>query len=140
MILKFNGYKMKLCSLSRCKSNTTIHKIDNFITLLPSPLSRFHRSYLTDGCWSPARPAVFFTSRMDGCLDVWDYMFKQNDPTLSLQVCYLFLFLCSILFWKYLRSSPCNTRTILIFCFVWETRRPPIVGLLSSIHSLIWIK
>jgi len=24
---------------------------------------------------------------MDGCLDVWDYMFKQNDPTLSLQVC-----------------------------------------------------
>ncbi|XP_063682877.1 dynein intermediate chain 3, ciliary-like [Bolinopsis microptera] len=49
--------------------------------------TKFHRSYLTDGCWSPARPAVFFTSRMDGCLDVWDYMFKQNDPTLSLQVC-----------------------------------------------------
>ena len=44
-------------------------------------------TYLTDGCWSPVRPAVFFTSRMDGCLDVWDYLFKQNDPTLSIQVC-----------------------------------------------------
>ena len=43
-------------------------------------------SYLTDGCWSPVRPAVFFTSRMDGRLDVWDYLFKQNDPTLSIQV------------------------------------------------------
>lgn len=46
-----------------------------------------HMAYLTDGCWSPVRPAVFFTTRMDGCLDVWDYLFKQNDPTLSIQVC-----------------------------------------------------
>ena len=43
-------------------------------------------SYLTDGTWSPVRPAVFFTTKMDGTLDVWDYLFKQNDPTLSLQV------------------------------------------------------
>lgn len=43
-------------------------------------------SYLTDGCWSPVRPAVFFTTRMSGCLDVWDYLFKQNDPTLTVQV------------------------------------------------------
>ena len=43
-------------------------------------------SYMTDGCWSPVRPAVFFTSKMDGTLDVWDYLFKQNDPTLSIQV------------------------------------------------------
>lgn len=46
-----------------------------------------HMSYLTDGCWSPVRPAVFFTSRMDGRLDVWDYLFKQNEATLSIQVC-----------------------------------------------------
>ncbi|XP_065066002.1 dynein intermediate chain 3, ciliary-like [Rhopilema esculentum] len=46
-----------------------------------------HVTYLTAGCWSPVRPAVFFTTRMDGCLDVWDYLFKQNDPTLSIQVC-----------------------------------------------------
>jgi len=49
--------------------------------------TKHHMTYLTDGCWSPVRPAVFFTTRMDGCLDVWDYLFKQNDPTLSIQVC-----------------------------------------------------
>ena len=43
-------------------------------------------SYLTDAAWSPVRPAVFFTSKMDGTLDVWDYLFKQKDPTLSVQV------------------------------------------------------
>ena len=48
--------------------------------------SRYHMAYLTDGCWSPVRPAVFFTTKMDGTLDIWDYIFKQNDPTLSLQV------------------------------------------------------
>ncbi|XP_071953845.1 dynein intermediate chain 3, ciliary-like [Antedon mediterranea] len=49
--------------------------------------TKYHSSYMTDGCWSPVRPAVFFTTKDDGSLDVWDYLFKQNDPTLSLQVC-----------------------------------------------------
>ncbi|XP_020904970.1 dynein intermediate chain 3, ciliary [Exaiptasia diaphana] len=44
-------------------------------------------SYMTDGCWSPTRPAVFFTTKMNGTLDVWDYLFKQNEPTLTIQVC-----------------------------------------------------
>ena len=44
-------------------------------------------SYLTDGCWSPTRPSVFFTTKMDGTLDIWDIMHKQNDPVLSVQVC-----------------------------------------------------
>ncbi|XP_039876711.1 dynein intermediate chain 2, axonemal-like isoform X1 [Simochromis diagramma] len=44
-------------------------------------------SYLTDACWSPVRPSVFFTVKMDGVLDVWDILFKQSDPTLSLKVC-----------------------------------------------------
>lgn len=43
-------------------------------------------SYLTSGCWSTIRPAVFFTTKMDGTLDVWDFLFKQNDPSLSLKV------------------------------------------------------
>lgn len=43
-------------------------------------------SYMTDGCWSPTRPAVFFTTKMNGTLDVWDYLFKQNEPTLTIQV------------------------------------------------------
>lgn len=43
-------------------------------------------AYLTDGAWSPVRPAVFFTTRMDGTLDIWDFVFKQCDPALSLKV------------------------------------------------------
>ncbi|EOA93759.1 Dynein intermediate chain 2, axonemal, partial [Anas platyrhynchos] len=49
--------------------------------------SRYHLSYLTAGCWSTVRPAVFFTTKMDGTLDVWDFLFKQNDPSLSLKIC-----------------------------------------------------
>lgn len=39
-----------------------------------------------DACWSPVRPSVFFTVKTDGVLDVWDILFKQNDPTLSIKV------------------------------------------------------
>ncbi|NXQ85387.1 DNAI2 protein, partial [Nyctibius grandis] len=53
----------------------------------PIMWTKYHLSYLTDGCWSTVRPAVFFTTRSDGTLDVWDFLFKQNDPSLSLQVC-----------------------------------------------------
>ncbi|NXX14701.1 DNAI2 protein, partial [Podargus strigoides] len=49
--------------------------------------TKYHHSYLTDGCWSTVRPAVFFTTRSDGTLDVWDFLFKQNSPSLSLKVC-----------------------------------------------------
>ncbi|XP_071770928.2 dynein axonemal intermediate chain 2-like [Centroberyx gerrardi] len=49
--------------------------------------TKYQMSYLTDACWSPVRPSVFFTVKMDGTLDVWDVLFKQNDPTLSLKVC-----------------------------------------------------
>ncbi|NXL83623.1 DNAI2 protein, partial [Alectura lathami] len=49
--------------------------------------TKYHLSYLTDGCWSTVRPAVFLTTRMDGMLDVWDFLFKQNDPALSLKIC-----------------------------------------------------
>uniref|UniRef100_A0AAY4E2Y1 Dynein intermediate chain 2, axonemal n=1 Tax=Denticeps clupeoides TaxID=299321 RepID=A0AAY4E2Y1_9TELE len=45
------------------------------------------RVHLLDGCWSPVRPSVFFTVKMDGTLDVWDFLFNQKDPTLSLKVC-----------------------------------------------------
>ncbi|NXN96412.1 DNAI2 protein, partial [Rhinopomastus cyanomelas] len=46
-----------------------------------------HLCYLTDGCWSTVRPSVFFTTRTDGTLDVWDFLFKQKDPSLSVKVC-----------------------------------------------------
>lgn len=37
------------------------------------------------GCWSQARPGVFFTARQDGALDVWDLHFKHQAPTLQVQ-------------------------------------------------------
>lgn len=49
--------------------------------------TKYHTSHLLDGCWSPVRPAVFFTVKMDGTLDVWDILLKQKDPVLSLKVC-----------------------------------------------------
>merc|ERR1711998_441201 len=48
--------------------------------------SKYFKNYVQDACWSPTRPGVFITTKMDGTLDVWDYFYKQNDPTLSLQV------------------------------------------------------
>eukprot|EP00992_Anisonema_acinus_P002564 TRINITY_DN10920_c0_g1_i1.p3 TRINITY_DN10920_c0_g1~~TRINITY_DN10920_c0_g1_i1.p3 ORF type:complete len:193 (-),score=95.07 TRINITY_DN10920_c0_g1_i1:74-652(-) len=46
----------------------------------------YHRAYLTAGAWHPVRPGVFLTTRMDGAMDVWDLLYKQSAPVLSLQV------------------------------------------------------
>ena len=52
----------------------------------PIMTSKYFKNYLLDAAWSPTRPGVFLTTKMDGTLDVWDYFYKQNDPTLSLQI------------------------------------------------------
>lgn len=52
----------------------------------PIMWTKYSTSPLTDACWSPTRPAVFYTTGMSGTLDVWDVLFKQNSPTLQLQV------------------------------------------------------
>jgi len=52
----------------------------------PIMTSKFFKNYVTDATWSPTRPGVFVTTKQDGTLDVWDYFYRQNDPTLSLQV------------------------------------------------------
>ncbi|XP_075881781.1 dynein axonemal intermediate chain 2-like isoform X2 [Nelusetta ayraudi] len=49
--------------------------------------SRYQTSYLMDACWSTVRPSVFFSVKMDGTLDIWDVLLRQNEPTLSLKVC-----------------------------------------------------
>ncbi|KAM4550026.1 dynein axonemal intermediate chain 2 [Fundulus diaphanus] len=48
--------------------------------------TKYQRSYLMDACWSPVRPSVFFTVKTEGVLDIWDILFKQSDPTLSIKV------------------------------------------------------
>ena len=39
----------------------------------------YHDAYLTGGCWSPSRPGVFFLTRVDGVINVWDYNLQQQS-------------------------------------------------------------
>merc|ERR1711991_1221948 len=52
----------------------------------PIMTTKYHSSYLTSGCWSPSRSGVFFVSRMDGVVDIWDYFFRQNEVAYSHKV------------------------------------------------------
>ncbi|XP_023322611.1 dynein intermediate chain 2, axonemal [Eurytemora carolleeae] len=52
----------------------------NIFTMKPSS------ARLTGGCWSPARISVFYTIRVDGVLEVWDFLFEQRLPVLPVKV------------------------------------------------------
>ena len=52
----------------------------------PIMQTRYSSAYLTDGCWSPSRPGLFFLTRMDGFLDVWDFFYRQNEVAYSQKV------------------------------------------------------
>ena len=52
----------------------------------PIMTTKYHSSYLTSGCWSPTRPGVFFVTRMDGVVDIWDYFYRQNEAAYSHKV------------------------------------------------------
>jgi len=52
----------------------------------PLMTTQYSNSYLTGACWSPVRPGVYYTTKKDGTMDVWDYHFKQNDPIFSTKV------------------------------------------------------
>ena len=41
---------------------------------------------LTDGCWSPTRPSLFFTTRMDGFIEAWDIIETQRAPIMAHKV------------------------------------------------------
>jgi dynein intermediate chain 2 len=55
---------------------------------LKSPImqTRYHSAYLTDGCWSNTRPGLFFLTRIDGFLDVWDFYYRQNEVAYSQKI------------------------------------------------------
>jgi dynein intermediate chain 2 len=59
-----------------------------FMEDLKSPLmtTPYDGSYLTGACWSPTRPGVFFTTKVDGTMDAWDYHYKQNEPLFTTKV------------------------------------------------------
>lgn len=48
--------------------------------------TKYHGSYLSDGCFSPTRNGVFFLTRRDGWLDIWDYYYRQNELAFSHKV------------------------------------------------------
>jgi hypothetical protein len=37
-------------------------------------------------CEVACRPGVFYVTKADGRLEVWDYFYKQNEPSLTLHV------------------------------------------------------
>ena len=41
---------------------------------------------LTGGAWSPTKISVFFTSRLDGVVEVWDFLHNQRQPILPIKV------------------------------------------------------
>ena len=49
----------------------------------PIMQTRYHSAYLTDGCWSTHRCGLFFLTRIDGFLDVWDFYYRQNEVAYS---------------------------------------------------------
>jgi len=52
----------------------------------PIMTTKYHSSYLTSACWSPTRAGVFFVTRMDGVVDIWDYYYRQNEVAYSHKV------------------------------------------------------
>ena len=56
--------------------------------LLKTPMftTYYHKAYLTNGTWHPARAGVIITTRMDGVMDVWDLLYRQTSPVLSVQL------------------------------------------------------
>ncbi|CAH1773609.1 unnamed protein product [Owenia fusiformis] len=41
---------------------------------------------LTGGYWSPSRPGVFYITRVDGSIDVWDILDRTHEPSLNQNV------------------------------------------------------
>ena len=53
---------------------------------VPLITTRYHDAYLTDGCWSSTRPGIFFLTRSDGWIDIWDYYYRQNEVCYSQKI------------------------------------------------------
>lgn len=58
----------------------------NYFFLTVNYVFRHHDVKLTDGVWSETKPSVFYTTKADGCLDVWDVLQKQSEPILTIKV------------------------------------------------------
>lgn len=52
----------------------------------PIVTTRYHEAYATSGCWSPTRPGVFYITRLDGAVDIWDLYQSHGEVTYSHKV------------------------------------------------------
>merc|ERR1719345_653694 len=52
----------------------------------PIMSTKYDQCYLTSGCWSPTRAGVFYMTKISGVFEVWDLLYKQNEPTLSIPI------------------------------------------------------
>lgn len=53
----------------------------------PIMTTRYENSLLTSGIWSRTRPSVFYISKKNGELDIWDFYFKgQYEPALTCKI------------------------------------------------------
>lgn len=48
--------------------------------------TKYLNTFLTDGCWSPTRAGLFFITRSDGWIDMWDYFYRQNEVAYSQKI------------------------------------------------------
>lgn len=48
--------------------------------------TKYNDCQITDALWSPTRSAVCVNATSNGIVNVWDLLFKQSEPTLSLKV------------------------------------------------------
>lgn len=85
---------------------------------VPLMTTQYDCANIMGGTWSPTRPAVFFTMKADGHLDVWDLFYKCNGPTLNVSSelkCCLDAFLFHLVhIADFLKPS--ETGTIVGFC------------------------
>ncbi|XP_058964872.1 dynein axonemal intermediate chain 3-like [Pocillopora verrucosa] len=56
------------------------------VTNGPLLQSASHLMRLTRGHWSPSRPGVFFITKTDGNVDVWDLLDRSHEPSLTQNV------------------------------------------------------
>ncbi|CAB4018875.1 WD repeat-containing 63-like [Paramuricea clavata] len=84
---------------------------------------------LTAGAWSPTRPGVFFVTRADGNVDVWDLLDKSHEPSLTQNVTSALITSVNpyqVSSKQQLLSIGDNVGTLHIMEVPWNLRRPSV--------------
>lgn len=69
-----------------CFGSYTIRLWSEEIKEVPIFISSYQNIPITDGCWSPTRANVLFTSTLDGCITFWDLLYRQSAPVMTTKV------------------------------------------------------